>query len=357
MSKFEHSIDDPLDCEFIELEQPEDWQSSAKSHATRAECSRRATALSMGQKMSFDRKIDYSMRVVERAMTKKVKWAISYSAGSDSTVLSHIVVKRMRLNVPHIMSNTRLEYPETYRNAKVWKKWLSQFNVQLHMAIPDLRPDEVWAKHGLPLFSKEVASKYRQWRATGNWNHIKNHVPKYLWDKLVALDEAGIDLTDKCCDELKKKPMMAKDKELGITGHLTGTRCEESQARRLMYIQRGSLYNSTRNRMWLCHPLTHWTKGDIEHYKSQVGIRLESIPTETGRSGCVNCAFGCHIAQAMGQKNSLQILAERNPKMHAHTMSNHRFQEACDIAGIDTIHHRKIDGVVQLKMFNELHEQ
>lgn len=333
---FEHDIDDPLDCVFIELDQPPEWQTRNKSLATRRELSRRGKARAMGQKEPLWKKIDFAMRVIERAMTKDgVSWAVSFSAGNDSTVLSHLIVKRMGLKTPHIMSNTRLEYPQTYRNAKTWKAWLSEHNVELHMAIPDLRPDEVWAKHGLPLYSKEVASKYRQWIRTGNDNHLKK-VPSQLHDGFRKLRDAGIELTDKCCDELKKKPMRAKDKQLGINGHLTGSRAEESNARRLAYLQRGALYNSTRNRMWLANPLVHWLRQDIEQYQSENGIQLEQIPTETGRSGCVNCAFGCHIEQAAGRTNSLQLLHQQNPKMHEHTMNSHRFQEACDLAGIHT---------------------
>ena len=333
---FEHNIEDPLDCEYIELDQPPEWQTRNKSLATRRELSRRGKARAMGQKEPLWKKVDFAMRVIERAMTKDgVSWAVSFSAGNDSTVLSHIVVKRMKLKIPHIMSNTRLEYPQTYRNAKTWKAWLSEHNVELHMAIPDLRPDEVWAKHGIPLYSKEIAGKYEQWVDSGNEKHLRR-IPEKIQAAFRELRDAGIRLTGKCCDELKKKPMRAMDKQLGITGHMMGSRAEESNARRMAYLQRGALYNSTRNRMWLANPLVHWLRTDIHQYQADNGITLEQIPTETGRSGCVNCAFGCHLEQAAGRTNSLQLLHQQNPKMHERTMQKHRFQEACDIAGIDT---------------------
>lgn len=333
---FEHDIPDPLDCEYIELEQPEEWQNSDKSEKTRRELSRRGKARALGQAQSLSRKIDFAMRVIERAMTKKdVSWAVSFSAGNDSTVLSHIVVKRMRLKLPHIMSNTRLEYPETYRNAKRWKEWLESEGVALHTALPKLKPDEVWEQYGLPLFSKELASKYRQWYQTGNDAHLKK-VPEYLHAAFHRLREAQIQLTDKCCDELKKKPMREIDKKLGITGHLTGARAQESNARRVAFLQRGALYHSTRNQMHIGNPLVHWMREDIAEYLRKNEIVVEQIPTPSGRSGCVNCAFGCHLEQAAGRTNSLQILYSRNPKMHEHTMTNNRMQEACDLAGILT---------------------
>lgn len=335
-NEFEHDIPDPLDCEFIELEQPEEWQQAEKSYEARQELSRRGTARARGQKESLSRKIDFSMRVIERAMTKEVNWAVSFSAGNDSTVLSHLLVEKMGLKLPHIMSNTRLEYPETYRNLKTWKAWLTARDVELIVALPELRPQEVWAKTGIPLFSKEMASKYHQWVATGNDNHLKK-VPEYLRAPFKRLKDAGVQLTNKCCDELKKKPMRAVDKARGFTGHLTGVRCAESGARKLAYLQRGALYHSSRNRQWIGNPLVHWMSDDISEYQRKYGIQIEQIASVTGRSGCVNCAFGCHIDTAKGELNSLQILYETNPKMHEKTMGEWGFQKACDIAGIPTV--------------------
>jgi 3'-phosphoadenosine 5'-phosphosulfate sulfotransferase (PAPS reductase)/FAD synthetase len=333
---FEHNIEDPLDCEYIELDYPAEWQSANKSVSARREISRRGKARALGMKQPLWRKIDFAMRVIERAMAKEdVSWAVSFSAGNDSTVLSHLVVKRMGLKTPHVMSNTRLEYPQTYRNAKTWKAWLAEHDVVLHTALPELKPDEIWAKHGLPLFSKELAGKYEQWFRTGNENHLRT-VPDHIRPAFDRLKAAGIELTGKCCDELKKKPMRVLAKQLGLSGYLTGSRAQESNARKMGYLQRGALYHSSRNRMWIGNPLVHWSKDDIHQYQTDNGIELEQIPTTTGRSGCVNCAFGCHIDQAAGRLNSLQILYEQNPKMHERTMENHRYQEACDLAGIDT---------------------
>ncbi len=334
MPEFEHDIEDPLDCEYIELDQPEEWQSQNKTEAARRDLSRRATALSRGQAQPFWRKLDYAMRVIERAFLKDVSWGVSFSAGNDSTVLSHLIVEKMGIRTPHVMSNTRLEYPETIRNSKSWKQWLADRSCDLHVALPDMRPDQVWETYGIPLFSKELASKYIQWKRTGNDAHLRQ-VPASLHAAFLRLRDAGIDLTDKCCDELKKKPMAKIDRELGITGHLTGVRCQESQARRLAYIQRGSLYHGKRAGMWIANPLSHWLREDIQEYQRKYGIVIEQIPSASNRSGCVNCAFGCHIQQRSGM-NSLQHLKLTNPKMHERTMSNNRFKEACDLAGIRT---------------------
>jgi len=333
MTKSEN-VEEPLDCVWMELDRPKDWQSASKSNATKEELKRRGQARRAGMKMPLDAKIAYAHGVIDRAMEKDVKWYIAFSAGNDSHVLSHMAVHTFGLNIPHVMSNTRLEYPQTYRNLKRWKQWLDSHGVTLHMALPDKRPHEVWAENGIPLFSKEIANKYVQWIRTGNDAHLKK-VPAYLHEKFRLLRDAGIKLTDKCCDELKKKPMKKLVKSLGFTGAMTGTRMEESNARQLAYIQQGSLYHSTRNNQWIANPLSHWLESDIAEYQSRHGIELEKIPSESGRSGCVNCGFGCHLAQQQGTRNSLQTLHDINHAMWSKTMDEWGFREACEIAGID----------------------
>ena len=326
-----------LACEFIELDNPPNWQSKSKSQAEKEEMSRRGKAREAGMRCNYHEKMDFTVRCIRRAFQRipEELWCLSWSAGNDSTALSLIMRKQMGLKIHHVMSNTRLEYPETIRNMHRYKKELESEGTPITIAYPDKRPMEVWAEDGIPLFSKELASKYRQWIATGNDNHLKK-VPEYLIAAFQRLKAAGIMLTDKCCDELKKKPMKKIHKLHGFKGSFTGVRASESQARKLAYLQRGALYNSSRNRQWLCNPIIHWSEDDVQRCLSEHGVELERPGNGQGRSGCVNCGFGCHISQARGDKNSLQELKVSNPQMWNRTMVDWKFQEACDVAGVKT---------------------
>ena len=335
----EHTANDNwgLACEFIELDNPPNWQSKNKTDADKEEMSRRGKAREAGMRSTYAEKMDFAVRCIRRAFQRlpQEKWCISWSAGNDSTALSAILRFVVKVKVHHVMSNTRLEYPETIRNMHKYKKELEADGIPVTVAYPDKRPMEVWAEDGIPLFSKELASKYRQWISTGNDNHLKQ-VPDYVQVSFLKLREAGIMLTDKCCDELKKKPMKKIHRLHGFKGSLTGVRASESQARKLAYLQRGALYDSTRNRQWICNPLIHWSEADVQKCLKDFGIVLERPGNGSGRSGCVNCGFGCHISQARGEKNSLQELKESNPQMWTRTMTDWKFQEACDVAGIRT---------------------
>lgn len=325
-----------LNCEFIELDNPKNWQSKTKSDADKAEISRRALAREAGMRCSYPQKMDFTIRCIRRAFQRvpKEKWCLSWSAGKDSTALSCILTEVLGEKIHHVMSNTRLEYPETIRNMHALKAVLVAKGIPVTVAYPDKRPHEVWSEDGIPLFSKEIASKYRQWIATGNENHLKQ-VAAELHEPLRRLRDAGIMLTDKCCDELKKKPMRKVHKANGFLGSFTGVRASESQARKLAFLQRGALYNSTRNRQWICNPIVHWSEDDVIRCLKEHNVTME-IPTNgEGRSGCVNCGFGCHIATKKKQQNSLQALKENNPVMWLKTMDEWKFREACRVAGIE----------------------
>lgn len=325
-----------LSCEFIELDNPKNWQGNDKTADQKEEIVRRAKAREAGMRCSLPDKRDFTRRCIKRAFERLPpdQWCLSWSAGNDSTALSLIFRYEIGVKVHHVMSNTRLEYPETIRNMHRYKALLEADGVPVTVAYPDKRPMEVWKEDGIPLYSKELASKYRQWTATGNNNHLKQ-VPDYLHEPFRKLRDAGIMLTDKCCDELKKKPMRKVHKLHGFKGSFTGVRAAESRARKLAYLQRGALYNSARNRQWICNPIIHWSHDDVQNLLSLYGVKLEQPGSGTGRSGCVNCGFGCHIAQREGNRNSLQILHDTNLQMWNRTMKDWGFEEACVIAGID----------------------
>jgi len=326
-----------LDCEFIEMDNPSCWQSADKSDEQRKEISRRALAREAGMRCDFSQKLDHTCRVINRALQRlpQEQWCLSWSAGNDSTALSLFLRKYMGLKITHVMSNTRLEYPETIRNMHRYKAELEADGVPVIIAYPDKRPHEVWKEDGIPLYSKELASKFRQWISTGNDNHLRK-VPEYLHEPFRRLRAAGIMLTDKCCDELKKKPMRKVHKAMGFKGSFTGVRVDESSSRGLAFIQRGCLYNSVKNRQWICNPIALWLERDVQRCLDIYGFKLEQPGSGTGRSGCVNCGFGCHIEQARGRENSLQVLHRNNITMWNRTMKEWGFEEACVIAGIKT---------------------
>jgi 3'-phosphoadenosine 5'-phosphosulfate sulfotransferase (PAPS reductase)/FAD synthetase len=268
-TRFIPESEDPLDCSLIQLEMPPGWQKSAedKTAEEHREMVRRGHALNAGMSMPLPRKIDFSLRAIDRALKVNPSWAVSFSAGRDSTVLSHLITEVFGAKIPHVMVNTRMERPEVLRQAGIWRARLAQQGTQLHTVFPELHPGEVWKQTGFPIWSKVIASKVRQFQATGNEAHLKQ-IPESLHPKIRELTAAGVLVTDQCCDRLKKDPLHAFDDAHGVGGHFVGVRAEEARNRRMSFIQQGALYYATRHQQWICNPLIHWRREDVDTYVS-----------------------------------------------------------------------------------------
>jgi 3'-phosphoadenosine 5'-phosphosulfate sulfotransferase (PAPS reductase)/FAD synthetase len=321
---------DPFSCTAISMPGMAFWNSSAKTPEQKAHIIDRANTLQKGINLELWQKLEITERIIKRALQEDTKWALSYSGGRDSTVLSHIIVERLGLKIPHVMSNTRMEYPETIKQVKNWYERIRAHDVECHVCFPDRRPNELWKDIGVPLWSKEIAYKYRKFFKSAS-DKISTHVPAALHAEFRKAKALGLKITDKCCDELKKKPMKKWDKVHGIGGHFMGVRCAESRARRLAWIQKGALYQAvSHGNLWVANPLAFWTLENIEQWLSDHKLTVLRPDTPTGGSGCVTCMFGCQARAADGTKNNMQDLKERNPKMWRAALDEWGYRDVLD---------------------------
>lgn len=322
------------DCSLITLPPMTWWNSQSKTPEQKAHIIDRAQTLQAGIRMSYDQKVIHTEKVVKAALDKGINFAVSYSGGRDSTALSHIMIYGLGLtHVPHVMSNTRMEYPESMQMVNSWFRRLRELGVDCHTVYPDVRPNTLWKEIGVPLWSKEVAYKYRKF-AKSRTDNISKHVPANLHDQFRLAKSKGLKITDKCCEALKKKPMWKWDQLHDIAGHFTGVRCSESRARRLAWIQKGALYQAvTHHNLWICNPLAFWTLEDVERYLKDNELTVLRPDTASGGSGCVTCMFGNQMQQAAGIPNAMQDLKTRNPKMWEVALTEWGYKEV-----LDTLH-------------------
>lgn len=332
------------DCALIMLPNPKGWNDRHKTPEQKQEIVDRAQTLQAGIRMTYEQKVAHAQLVIRRALgidatgelldpdMAAINWAVSYSAGGDSTVLSHLMTVGMGLKIQHVGSNTRMEYPETVKQWREWAVFLESHEVKFSMVFPTVKPRELWKKIGVPIWSKQIGKKFGDYSRSST-DTIPRSVPDNLREAFRRLKSAGLKVTHKCCDELKKKPLAKWDKENGITGHFTGMRCSESRARRLMWIQVGALYNSVSHRQWICNPLSFWTGEDIARYKEENRVSFHRPNTIRGGSGCVACMFGCHLT-GPGEPNALQQLAVSNPKMHVEALDEWGYREVLDLLEI-----------------------
>jgi 3'-phosphoadenosine 5'-phosphosulfate sulfotransferase (PAPS reductase)/FAD synthetase len=286
---------------------------------------------------------------------------VSFSGGKDSTVLKHIV-DGMYKDVPAVFVNTGLEYTEIQRFAREIKAGKYDcFNSDVEIVRPEMPFPEVLKKYGYPVISKDVAqaifdSKTQARiqgvgvRQTKMYNRGFNpeseyciKYPNFCRSKYDFLFDAPFDISHKCCDVMKKKPMKQYEKTTGRKPIL-GTMASESRLRFSKWLAFGC--NAFEQNRPTSQPLSFWTRQDILHYIKKYDVPYCSVygdivveykddtPDEqmnfidylgcyeegdtlktTGcdRTGCIFCMFGTHLQKA---PNNFQRLKETHPRQY-----------------------------------------
>ena len=246
---------------------------------------------------------------------------ISFSGGKDSTVLKHIV-DSMYDDVPSLFVNTGLEYPEIQKFA------MSQKNVVT--VRPEMRFDEVIKKYGYPVPTKEQSAFIQEYRTTKS-DKLKairingnKHGRGKISDKWLCILDAPFNVSDKCCDVMKKKPAKTYEKTTGRKA-IIGTLASESTLRKTQWVRYGC--NAFESKRPTSQPLSFWTEQDILHYLKQFDVPYCSVygdivPVDDGtllkttgcdRTGCIFCMFGWHLEK---EPNRFQRLKETHPRQY-----------------------------------------
>lgn len=215
-----------------------------------------------------------------------------------------------------------------------------------------MRFDEVLKTYGYPIVSKEVSSTVagaRRSIAKGVYSHrlcklgVKpdeygglfddgTHAyeqnlanSQFIQTKWRFLLDSDFDISPTCCDVMKKKPAKQYEKQTGRKP-IIGTLASESTLRRTAWTKHGC--NAFESKRPTSQPLSFWTEQDILHYLQQYDVPYCPVygnivvdtlsrqgdkltTTDCSRTGCIFCAFGCHIEKT---PNRFQRLKETHPK-------------------------------------------
>lgn len=267
---------------------------------------------------------------------------VSFSGGLDSTVLLDIVRKVLGNDTPAVFSNTGLEYPELVAFVKTFD------NVTIIK--PDMPFNQVVATYGYPLISKETAMKIRKLRHGNLSERYRNYLMNgdergklgKLANKWKILLNAPFDTSEKCCDIMKKKPFKKYLKETGRLPFI-GTTQDEGMMRERMYNKTGcNVYDGSTPRS---QPLGFWTHQDILRYIIENKLDIASVygdikqdtkgdyyTTGEQRTGCMFCAFGCHLEQC---PNRFQRMAKTHPKQYSYCINQLGLGKVLSYIGVD----------------------
>lgn len=255
---------------------------------------------------------------IEKTKRRIIEWYehwdgqvyVSFSGGKDSTVLLHLV-RSIYPKVQAVFVDTGLEYPEIRAFVKTIDnvEWVK----------PEKGFKQVIQEHGYPLISKQVAKNAKEWRTNPTGTNAKKILGTfknkdggksiYCCDNYKYLLSAPFNISDRCCEILKKRPLKKYQKETKNKPFI-GTMASDSRQRETIYLINGC--NSFESKEPKSTPLSFWKEQDIWNQ-----IKAENIPYskiyEMGydRTGCIFCGFGCHLEK---EPNRFQRMQRTHPK-------------------------------------------
>jgi len=190
---------------------------------------------------------------------------------------------------------------------------------------PKMTPEQVFAKYGFPLVSKEQAQYIKEVQRTNSPALLRRRMMGMgtqgkkqfgqIAERWKFLVYAGFQVSDVCCRKLKKDPFlaMAKEGKFPIMGIMAG----ESRMRESMYVQRGGC-NEFEGKHKASYPLSIWTDDDIWAYIRKFDVKYCDIYDKgADRTGCVFCGFGANRKE----DNRFLLLSEKWPKLYEKCMA------------------------------------
>jgi len=159
-------------------------------------------------------------------------------------------------------------------------------------------------------------------------------------EKYQFMLEAPFEISNKCCNVMKKAPVHAYAKETGRKP-ITGQMAEESRLRTQKWLQAGC--NAFDSKHPISNPMSFWTEQDVLQYIKQNNIKIASVygeityesdqmdicefglaedvrklkTTGCNRTGCMFCAYGCHLEKS---PNRFERMKETHPKQYDYIM-------------------------------------
>ena len=258
---------------------------------------------------------------------------VSFSGGKDSTVLSSLVCS-IKPDTLHLFSDTGCEYPETVSFVEEERR-RGKAIVSVH---PICRDGSVWtfervvAIYGYPLFSKAIANgirTYRHAKTPITKQHSLDYLKRMYPQILPYLD---CNISDLCCEKLKKAPLKRAARQLQMQCSIIGTLSEESQTRKKDWIAYGSniFFQKKDNQ---CRPLSFWREQDIWNYIETYSVPVSSLyGLGYQRNGCMFCGFGlCAERRKLGL-NRFERLATTHPTQYQYMIS--QWSQLFDECGI-----------------------
>lgn len=229
----------------------------------------------------------------------------TFSGGKDSTVSHHLLDMALPGNqIPRVFADTGIEYNEIRKFVKTIK----ENDKRVVMLQPSLPIKETLKKYGYPFGSKHHSAVWKLYKkhgfksqtVTAYYEHASNfhsyqcpNILKYQFSE--SFD--SLNISDKCCDYLKKKPMEQYSKDTGRKIAIVSIMAAEGGRR-----SSAVCLAFSGNRLKEFHPLApvslEWERWFIEKYSIPL-CKLYYPPYSFERTGCKGCPFSLHLQKQL----------------------------------------------------------
>lgn len=230
---------------------------------------------------------------------------ISFSGGKDSTVLSYLVDMAFPdNNIPRVYADTGIEL----NMIRQFVYDMAEYDWRIEIIKPSTPIIPMLKEQGYPFKSKYHAKWVDMFQRNGRTQSIENYTasdqknkdlyrscPKKLLYQFE--DSFKLRVSDKCCGELKEKPLdtwrREKTKPYNISGIMRSEGGRRVYSQCLMFS--GKKLNSF-------HPLVaitkEWEDWFIEEYEIEI-CDIYKEPYNFPRTGCKGCPFALHLQEEL----------------------------------------------------------
>ena len=279
------------------------------------------------------------MGIVMTRLRQHPKAICSYSGGSDSDIMIHLIEEARKIapslpKVKYVFFETGLEMRATREHVKATAE---KYGVEIETVRPKINIVNATRKYGVPFVSKIMSGGLSEWQKKGvplsiadeyeqaedkmaKRKELKERYPKCesLINFLCCCNAAGeprpniqlvinsskymrdfiaeyppdFQISAKCCDYCKKQPAhnVQKDYEMIITGE----RRDEGGMRsvpRSGDLNKTMCFSETASGQYRLRPLYYVSDADKAWYKEEYGIRYSDAYEVYGltRTGCCGC--------------------------------------------------------------------
>lgn len=245
------------------------------------------------------------IRSMNEQYNLEVNAYLSFSGGRDSTILHHLLDEALPGNkIPRVYINTGIEYKEVLK----FVRSLQERDPRVIIYNSGVNIKQMLETKGYPFKSKEYAMTLSIYQNSGRTKTVKKYLgeepghtcPKYMCPPKLRYqfsEDFKINISKKCCNELKKKPAARYAREAGKSITITGMRSSEGGQRSNI-----SCSSFEDNKLVKFHPLVPVPGEWMSWYQREREIVLSSLyypPYNFQRTGCKGCPFAPELQQEL----------------------------------------------------------